>query len=246
MQRQPLIYGSLDGNDPTFIVIGVFSTEVEGLELIRRRFQFNCGLLGSIWLLSHRVAMEIYATLCVGGPDTTVEVKAAVLQNAVVLDPCFFDFVYFMKQSKTLWVFHSQRGKIRVVSGHIHPHVILCDRVNGFLQSIQPSFHLLIWCGTEKVRSVTRQRAALKHKRFSQRQIRSNLCSFQLYCQQSLSFAFIPFVPMVMKAAVMSEHKPPLPPAFNESRLSALVKIASTSWSWGVRTSGNVWSNGQC
>lgn len=66
-----------------------------------------------------------YHTMCMSCTDPTVEVEATILQNAVVLNPHFLVFVHFMKQSKTLRGFHSQRGQIRVVSGDIHPHVVL-------------------------------------------------------------------------------------------------------------------------
>lgn len=67
-------------------------------------------------------------TMCMSCPDTTVQGEAPILQNAVVLYPHVLVFVHFMKQSKTLWVFHSQWRQIRVVSGDIHPHVILKQR----------------------------------------------------------------------------------------------------------------------
>lgn len=54
-----------------------------------------------------------------------------------------------------------------------------------------------------------------------------------------------PFVFVVVKAAVMCENKPPLPPAFNQTRLGTLVKVTTTWGSGCVRTSSNVWSNGQ-
>ena len=133
-------------------------------------------------------------------------------------------------------------------------------------------FHLLVGGGTEEVHSSTRLRAALKHKGFSQGNIWSHLSPFQLYCWQSPSFAFIlkwtlsnvkrtlfqileyimmmtashPFVSVVIKAAVMCEDKPSLPPAFNQTRLGTLVKIATTCRSWGIRTTSNVWPNGHC
>lgn len=64
-------------------------------------------------------------TMCMRCADATVQVEASVLQNAVVLQPYVLVFVHFMKQSKTIRVFHSQRGQIRVMSGDIHPHVVL-------------------------------------------------------------------------------------------------------------------------
>lgn len=54
-----------------------------------------------------------------------------------------------------------------------------------------------------------------------------------------------PLVSIVVKAAVMCEYKPPLPPAFNQTRVGTLVKITATRWSGGVRTTSNVWPNGQ-
>lgn len=63
--------------------------------------------------------------MCMCGADAAVQREAAVLQNAVVLHPHVLAFVHFMKQSETLRVLHSQRGQIRVVSGDIHPHVVL-------------------------------------------------------------------------------------------------------------------------
>lgn len=59
------------------------------------------------------------------GTDAAVKWEAAVLQYAVVLHPHVLAFVHFVKQSKTLWAFHCQWGQIRVVSGNIHPHVVL-------------------------------------------------------------------------------------------------------------------------
>lgn len=64
-------------------------------------------------------------TMCMSCPDTAVQVEAPVLQNAVILNWSVFAFVHFMKQSKTVRVFHSQRRQIRVVSRDVNPHMIL-------------------------------------------------------------------------------------------------------------------------
>lgn len=64
-------------------------------------------------------------TICMSCTDTAVQEEATILQNAVVLYPHLLVFVHFMKQSETLWVFHSQWGQVRVVSSDIHPHVVL-------------------------------------------------------------------------------------------------------------------------
>lgn len=45
-----------------FVLSGVFSAEVEGLELVRGRFQLDAGLLGPVRLLPHRVALQVDPT----------------------------------------------------------------------------------------------------------------------------------------------------------------------------------------
>lgn len=64
-------------------------------------------------------------TLRMSRTDAAVQVEAPVHQDAVVLQPHVLVLVQLMKQPKTLGVFHSQRGQISVVSGDIHPHVVL-------------------------------------------------------------------------------------------------------------------------
>lgn len=53
------------------------------------------------------------------------------------------------------------------------------------------------------------------------------------------------FVSEVVKAAVMSEHKPPLPPALEQTGLGALVQIAPTGRPGGVRGAADVRANSQ-
>lgn len=53
------------------------------------------------------------------------------------------------------------------------------------------------------------------------------------------------FVSVVVKAAVMFEDEPPLPPAFNQTRLGALVEVTTARWSRGVGTSSDVRTNRQ-
>ena len=50
---------------------------------------------------------------------------------------------------------------------------------------------------------------------------------------------------VVVKAAVVPEHEPPLPPALEQTGLGALVQITSTGGPWGVRDPANVRADGQ-
>lgn len=45
-----------------FVLVRIFSTEVESLELIRWRFQLNGGFLGSAGLLPHHVPLKVDPT----------------------------------------------------------------------------------------------------------------------------------------------------------------------------------------
>lgn len=84
------------------------------------------------------------------GSDAAVQVQAGVLQDAVVLHPRVLALVHFMKQPQTVWVFHSQWGQIRVVSGDIHPHVVL--KHEGLIDEInqQPDTFMLIHSYTQQ------------------------------------------------------------------------------------------------
>lgn len=68
---------------------------------------------------------NFFRTMCVSCTDATVEVETAILQDAVVLDPRVLDLVHFVEQTQTLGVFHRQRRQIGVVSGDVHPHMVL-------------------------------------------------------------------------------------------------------------------------
>lgn len=63
-----------------------------------------------------------------------------------------------------------------------------------------------------------------------------------LYIDRKKTYSF---VSVVIKAAVMSEHKPPLPPAFQKTGLSAFVQVASTSRLWSVRCTTDIGADGQ-
>lgn len=85
--------------------------------------------------------------------------------------------------------------------------------------------------------------AASCHHPITTISLNTSLCFYFFYFYINLptySFVFV-----VVKAAVMCENKPPLPPAFNQTRLGTLVKVTTTWGSWCVRTSSNIWSNGQ-
>lgn len=60
--------------------------------------------------------------------DPAVEGEAAVLQDAIVLNPCVLAFVQFVQQSQTLGAFDSQWGEAAIVPGHVLPHVSLLGR----------------------------------------------------------------------------------------------------------------------
>lgn len=67
-------------------------------------------------------------TLCVSCTDPAVEGEAAVLQDAVVLDPRVPAPVQFVQQSQTLGAFDGQWREAAVVSGHVLPDVSLLGR----------------------------------------------------------------------------------------------------------------------
>lgn len=60
--------------------------------------------------------------------DPAVEGEAAVLQDAIVLNPCVLASVQFVQQSQTLRAFDGQWREAAVVSGHVLPHVSLLGR----------------------------------------------------------------------------------------------------------------------
>lgn len=89
MKRQPLLHRGFEGHNPParksrrlkaqprqsvarvrtsrpaispFVLGGIFGAEVEGLELVRGRFQLDAGLLGSVRLLPHRVSLQVDPT----------------------------------------------------------------------------------------------------------------------------------------------------------------------------------------
>lgn len=57
---------------------------------------------------------------------------------------------------------------------------------------------------------------------------------------QMTKFCAHPLVSVVVKAAVMSQYEPPLPPAFDQPRLGALVKVTPARWSWAVRAFSDI------
>lgn len=68
------------------------------------------------------------STLRASCTDPAVEGQAAVLQDAVVLDPRVPAPVQSVQQSQALGAFDGQRWEAAVVSGHVLPDVSLLGR----------------------------------------------------------------------------------------------------------------------
>lgn len=56
-----------------------------------------------------------------GGANAGIEVQAAVLQNAVVLDPHICASVQLVQKAQALWVLDSQGWEATVVQSNVFP-----------------------------------------------------------------------------------------------------------------------------
>lgn len=70
-------------------------------------------------------SLEVTPTLRGCGAESGIEVQAAILQNAVVLNPDIFASVQLVEEPQALWVFDGQGWQCSVMQCDIYPHMVL-------------------------------------------------------------------------------------------------------------------------